>query len=365
MTMPRSEPSRADRELIRYARAQGYEVSASQLERWRRRGLVPQPTRVYRGRHGTASVYPGGTGDLVCALARHSVPGRRSDDLALLAFFDGADVPETALKLAIARAYFDSRLRHENVLSEASASVPEGWGSLLGSDYEQAEAEARIDLAKGGRAVRQMRINLRRLPDLAGAPQREVDERLLGVLVGLNRLRLPEDDREFMTDLSAALAFDCGEDGDDVFAVWEYAALAHGPQMAGHQETSPEERLHLLLQASREELRSLREEVRTAVDQVWHRATWGLEPEADLTRPWMARNSAGMLMEWMSARQVQPGRVSMADRYFLSLGHLELCCLAAERRAGEEWQRPVGEGRAGFIERTARSADRVGSTTAD
>ncbi|MFJ8298130.1 hypothetical protein ACIQ9R_19875 [Streptomyces sp. NPDC094447] len=55
----------------------------------------------------------------------------------------------------------------------------------------------------------------------------------------------------------------------------------------------------------------------------------------------------------------------MADRYFLSLGHLELCCLAAERRAGEEWQRPVGEGRAGFIERTARSADRVGSTTAD
>ncbi|MYS07425.1 hypothetical protein GTW71_13500, partial [Streptomyces sp. SID6041] len=256
--MPRSEPSKADQELIRYARAQGYEVSASQLERWRRRGLVPQPARVYRGRHGTASVYPDGTGHLVCALARHSVPGRRSDDLALLAFFDGADIPEAALKLAIARAYFDSRVRHENVIDEAAAAVPEGWGSLLGSEYEQAEAEARTDLAKGGRAVRQMRINLRRLPDLAGAPQREVDERLLGVLVGLNRLRLPEGDSEFMADLSAVLAFDRGQDGDDVFAVWEYAALAHAPQMASHEETSPEERFDLLLQASREELRSLR-----------------------------------------------------------------------------------------------------------
>ncbi|MFC9792877.1 hypothetical protein ACFVJI_09580 [Streptomyces sp. NPDC127584] len=363
--MPRSEPSKADQELIRYARVQGYEVSASQLERWRRRGLVPQPARVYRGRHGTASVYPDGTDDLVCALARHSVPGRRSDDLALLAFFDGADVPEAALKLAIARAYFDSRLRHENVIAEVAAAVPEGWGSLLGSEYEQAEAEARTDLAKGGRAVRQMRINLRRLPDLAGAPQREVDERLLGVLVGLNRLRLPEGDSEFMADLSAVLAFDRGQDGDDVFAVWEYAALAHAPQMAAHEETSPEERFDLLLQASREELHSLRGEVRTAVDQVWHRATWGLEPEADLTRPWVARNSAGMLMEWMSARQVQPGKVSMADRYFLSLGHLELCCMAAERTAGERWQRPVGEGRAGFIARTARPAHRVGSTPAD
>ncbi|WP_406054116.1 hypothetical protein OG462_42165 [Streptomyces sp. NBC_01077] len=350
--MPRSEPSKADQELIRQARAQGYAVSASQLERWRRRGLLPQPTRVYRGRHGTASVYPDGTSDLVCALARLSVPGRRSDDLALLAFFDGADVPETALKLAIARTYFNRCLRHENVIAQAAARVPEGWDSALGKEYEAAEAEARTELAKGGRAVRQMRINLRRLPDLAGAPQRQVDERLLGVLVGLNRLRLPEDDHEFMADLSAALAFDCSQDDDDVFAVWEYAAISHSSQMARYEETSPEERFDLLLETSREELCNLREEVRTAVDQMWHRATWGLESEADLSRPSMARNSAGMLMEWMSARQVQPGKVSMADRYFLSLGHLELCCLAAERSVGAAWQHPVGEGRARFIART-------------
>ncbi|MFI8392177.1 hypothetical protein [Streptomyces sp. NPDC085540] len=350
--MPRSEPSKADQDLIHHTRAQGYAVSASQLERWRRRGLLPQPTRVYRGRHGTASVYPDGTSDLVCALARHSAPGRRSDDLALLAFFDGADVPDAALKLAIARAYFNSRLRHENAVAQAAACVPEGWETVLGKEYETAEAEARTELAKGGRVVRQMRINLRRLPDLAGASQREVDERLVGVLVGLNRLRLPEDDHEFMADLSAALAFDCVQDVDDVFAVWEYAAISHSSQMARYEETSPEERFDLLLGMSREDLCDLRKEVRTAVDQMWHRATWGLEPEADLSRPWMARRSAGMLMEWMSARQVQLGKVSLADLYFLSLGHLELCCLAAERSAGEVWQHPVGEGRAGFIART-------------
>ncbi|MFJ2938542.1 hypothetical protein ACIO8G_38105 [Streptomyces sp. NPDC087219] len=239
------------------------------------------------------------------------------------------------------------------MIAQAMARVPEGWESALGKEYEAAEAEARTDLARGGRAVRQMRINLRRLPDLAGAPQREVDARLVGVLVGLNRLRLPEDDHEFMADLSAALAFDCAQDNDDVLAVWEYAAVSHSSQMARYEETSPEERFGLLLETSREELCSLREEVRTAVDRMWHRATWGLEPEADFSRPSMARNSAGMLMEWMSARQVQPGRVSMADRYVLSLGHLKLCCLAAERSAGGAWQHPAGEGRAGFIARTA------------
>ncbi|PVC80817.1 hypothetical protein DBP12_37020 [Streptomyces sp. CS014] len=340
---------------MQHARAQGYAVSASQLERWRRRGLLPQPTRVYRGRHGTASVYPDGTIDLVCALARHSTPGRRSDDLALLAFFDGADVPETALKLAIACAYFNGRVRHENAVAQAAARVPAGWESVLGKEYEAAEAEARTELATGGRVVRQMRSNLRRLPDLAGAPLREVDERLIGVLVGLNMLRLPEDDHEFMADLSAALAFDCTPYDQGVFAVWEYAAISHSSQMGRYKETSSEERFELLLGTSQEELRDLRKEVRTAVDQMWHRATLGLEPEADLSRPWMARHSAAMLMEWMSARQVQPGKVSLADRYFLSLGLLKLRCLAAERSAGGAWQHPVGEGRSGFIARTTGS----------
>ncbi|QZZ24920.1 hypothetical protein [Streptomyces sp. ST1015] len=340
---------------MKHARTQGYAVSASQLERWRQRGLLPQPTRVYRGRHGTASVYPDGTSDLVCALARHSTPGRRSDDLALLAFFDGAHVPETALKLAIARTYFKGRLSHENVVAHAAARVPEGWESLLGNEYEMAEAEARVELAQGGRAVRQMRNNLRRLPDLAGAPQREVNERLIGALAGLNMLRLPDDDPVFMADLSAVLAFDCTPDDEDVLAVWEYAAISHSSQMGRHEETSPEERFELLLRTSQEELRDLRKEVRTAVDQMWHRATSGLESEADLSSPRMARHSAAILMEWMSARQVQPGKVSLADRYFLSLGLLELRCLAAERSAGGAWQHPFGEGRAGFIARTAGS----------
>ncbi|MBM9624809.1 hypothetical protein JE024_40535 (plasmid) [Streptomyces zhihengii] len=47
--MPRSEPSGADQELIHHARTHGYTVTASQLERWRRRGMLPPPARLYRG----------------------------------------------------------------------------------------------------------------------------------------------------------------------------------------------------------------------------------------------------------------------------------------------------------------------------
>ncbi|MFJ8955290.1 hypothetical protein ACIRO1_34880 [Streptomyces sp. NPDC102381] len=355
--MPRSKPSAADQGLLDRARAAGHPVSASQLERWRRRGLLPQPSRIYLGRHGSRSVYPAYAGDLVCALARHRAPGRRSDDLALLAFFDGAHVPELALKLAIARAYFAGRLRHEDAASRLAARVPDSWADELGAVYEAAEADAHLDIDKGGRAIRQMRINLRRLPELARASREELEERLVGVLVGLNLPQLPEEDTAFMTDLIAAVALDTTMDGDDALAVWEYAAISHAAQMAEYQETSLEERLDLLLKTSTEDLAALRDQTRAAVDEMWHRATSGQQTQADYSTPWMVRNAAAMLMEWMSARQVHPAGSAMAECHYInSLAHLHLRCTIFRAQSAAPRRNAVGEGRASFIARTTGAA---------
>jgi len=354
LCMPRSNPSRADRELMRQATSAGYQVSAAQLERWRSKGLLPAPARIFLGRRGSEMVYPEGTAELVCTLAKHAGPGRKVEDLALLAFFDGAMVPEEALKTALAVAYFTRRFQSDRQVSDVIASVPDGWDQDLGIAYEAAEAEAKLDLAEGGRAIQQMRINLRRLPELAQAPRRILDERLLGVLVGLNLPRLPKEDVEFMSDLSAALALNSAQDGDDALAVWEYAAISHVAQMAVYEETSPEERLGLLVETSLEELYELRGQVRVAADQMWERATGGRQAQAPNTEPWLARAMASMLMEWMSARLVHPPGAVLAERYYPeSLAHLELCCLwAAAAEPAREGQ--VGEGRARFIDRTTR-----------
>ncbi len=144
--MPRTAPSRADRKLMSLAAASGYPVSAGRLERWRRHGLIPSPDARRTGARGTEQVYPEGTGDLVCALARHTCPGH-TYDLALLAFFSGAAVPEIALKTALARVYFKHRVRHEEQVEHVQAQVPPLWAAEMDSeDYEKAEAAAE-DLA--------------------------------------------------------------------------------------------------------------------------------------------------------------------------------------------------------------------------
>ncbi|AGS66859.1 hypothetical protein [Streptomyces collinus] len=109
------------------------------------------------GVEGTEAVYPDGTSDLVCALARHVGPGRSYDDLALLAFFSGASVPEITLKTALARVYFTHRVRHEEHVEHVQAQVPPLWAAEMNSEYERAEAEAKITLAGNDRAIRQMR----------------------------------------------------------------------------------------------------------------------------------------------------------------------------------------------------------------
>ncbi|WP_329343298.1 hypothetical protein OG866_42855 [Streptomyces sp. NBC_00663] len=330
----------------------GFPVSAGQLERWRRHGLIPRPIVRRTGHGGSEAVYPEGTGELVCALARHAGPGRSYDDVALLAFFSGAGVPEIALKTALARAYFQRRLRREEHVGQVQAQVPPDWAAEMDSAYEEAEAKATISLAENGRAMCQMRSNLRRLPDLAQATRDEVDARLLGVLVGLEMRELPEWDRVFMADLAAALHLDCEVD-EDCLAVWDYAAPCHASQMARQERTSPEERVDKLARITLEDLAALRRDVCDSSDQMWTRATDGRQTRAPMDQTWQARAAAGVLMEWMSAREVHPPGSVLADRYFIeSLSDLAIRCRIARVRArlGDN----PGEGRTAFVARTSR-----------
>ena len=85
--MLRSAPGAANRELISQLAASGLAISAAQLERWRRAGLLPANTRDWPGRgRGSVSRLPPETAEIAAALARHARQGRDLR-LAVLGWF--------------------------------------------------------------------------------------------------------------------------------------------------------------------------------------------------------------------------------------------------------------------------------------
>ncbi|MEV7925458.1 hypothetical protein [Kitasatospora sp. NPDC088779] len=351
--MSRTEPSRADRELMQQAAADGHPISATQLERWRNRGLMPRSQQLRRARSGSERVYPAGTEALVRSLARHSAWGRSHHTVALLAYFDNAAVPEVALRTALAYAYFLPRTKRETAVADRidkeAARMPIGDDAAEALDFDHAEAEAHLELGQGGRAIRQMRANLRRLPDLQNASREDVEARLHGVCTALNRLRLDEEDLDMMEDLAAALNFEVFDSPDgwvkaDALAVWDWAAVSHASQIAEQVETSAEERLNLLFSTGRGDLDNLRDEVREHFDQLWARATWWRQSVSPLHEPSMVRGAAAMLVEWMSARQVHPPGSVLAERYFTeSLAPLMFACHLADLRRAARRGAPESE----------------------
>ncbi len=88
--MPRSGPGAADRELISQLDARGLEVSAAQLERWRRAGFLPANFRNRPGRgRGSVSRLAPETTEIAAVLARHARQGRDLR-LAVVDWFAGA-----------------------------------------------------------------------------------------------------------------------------------------------------------------------------------------------------------------------------------------------------------------------------------
>lgn len=85
--------SESQKYLIAVAQKAGFLVSARQLARWHREGLLPRPKQESLGRgRGTRSVYPDGTADQLIALCEFKKSGRRLDYLAWHLWWEGFDV---------------------------------------------------------------------------------------------------------------------------------------------------------------------------------------------------------------------------------------------------------------------------------
>jgi hypothetical protein len=73
--MERNAANESSRQLLNLAHEHGYEVSATQLGRWHRAGLLPRPKQQAMGKaQGSQSLYPPGTGEqllALCALRSH------------------------------------------------------------------------------------------------------------------------------------------------------------------------------------------------------------------------------------------------------------------------------------------------------
>ncbi|MFB7293637.1 hypothetical protein [Actinacidiphila glaucinigra] len=128
--MARSGPSPADRELIAALAGQGLQVSLTQLERWRRAGLLPRHQRHYPGRgRGSVSILDPATVQIAAVLARHARQGR---DLrwAVLDWFaevgrtpDTPEPPDHAVCAAVVWAIEESPI--QRLLQQARAARTE------------------------------------------------------------------------------------------------------------------------------------------------------------------------------------------------------------------------------------------------
>jgi hypothetical protein len=80
-------------QVIADAARAGHAITADQLARWHRAGLLPRPRQLSLGRgRGTISVYPAGTGEQVVALCQFKDEDRRLDRVACRLWWEGFPV---------------------------------------------------------------------------------------------------------------------------------------------------------------------------------------------------------------------------------------------------------------------------------
>lgn len=148
--MTRTGPSRAEQALMQELRSRGVTVSASQLERWRRCGLLARNLRRGLGRGaGSVSELQPGTVDYVEILASVATQGRNVQRTALALFASGAFQSEdpdsagevfSAYEAAVRRAFRWQIDRGNAALRRVRAAViPPGNG------YDPNEADASDD----------------------------------------------------------------------------------------------------------------------------------------------------------------------------------------------------------------------------
>lgn len=146
--MTRTGPSRAEQALMQELRSRGVTVSAAQLERWRRCGLLARNLRRGLGRGaGSMSELQPGTVDYVEILASVATQGRSVQRTALALFASGAFQPEdpdsagevfSAYEAAVRRAFRWQIDRGNTALRRVRAAViPPGNGN----DPNEADAD--------------------------------------------------------------------------------------------------------------------------------------------------------------------------------------------------------------------------------
>ncbi len=98
-------PSPADQRLLQDARAAGYAVSPTQLERWRTSGLVPRNIRTGLGRgRGSVSVVPEDALARLIAVAKSARQGRALlPDTVLARVVHGMPVPDAVVRSKVVR----------------------------------------------------------------------------------------------------------------------------------------------------------------------------------------------------------------------------------------------------------------------
>jgi DNA-binding transcriptional MerR regulator len=133
-------------------------VSAHQIERWHKAGLLPSPRHRGLGRgRGSVSDYPAGTVAQVRAILRLIEPHRNLEKVAVLLKLHGYDVSARACSRAIERLVLNSIEDLDPYRSRdgatpqrvATAAAEQIVGKRLRTDEERAERRRDLDWARG------------------------------------------------------------------------------------------------------------------------------------------------------------------------------------------------------------------------
>ncbi len=159
--------------VLHRAREAGFKVSAAQLARWHRSGLVPSPRQHSLGRgKGTQSLYPAGTASQVVALCQMHRTTRSLNDVGWFLWWYGFSVAE--------------RYWHER-LSEAAAKWDGAIGRMkrharrLDSEDDEVADQADRDLMR----ARDARINLKLLRRIRKRVGKDEFPSVLRLVIGL------------------------------------------------------------------------------------------------------------------------------------------------------------------------------------
>lgn len=133
--MPEATPSLSRAELLAYAAERGCSTTVYQLERWRKRGLVPAPHIERKGRgRGTVSHYPFATGDQLVAIHRVLLTQRRSVKAAAWELWiDGYDVPISRIRPFLREAIqlFEDMAARVHVRWDADDKHETAWSRMI------------------------------------------------------------------------------------------------------------------------------------------------------------------------------------------------------------------------------------------